>query len=389
MAKRDYYEVLGVPRSATPDEIKTAYRRLAREYHPDLNKGNPKVAEEKFKELSEAYEVLADETKRHHYDAGGFSGVETDFGPGGFGWQNFTHAGDIEDLLGSSDFLRQLFAQAAGGGIFGGFGGGTPRWARPEIRGRDVEVSLRVPLRAAVTGTQMSIDVPRTESCKDCRGTGAKDGTALETCPECRGSGQIRRTSTSGFTQLISIGECPRCRGSGQRIKERCPACRGSGRLHEVRRLEVTVPPGIEDGAVLRLTGQGEGAPPGGRSGDLFVQVTLEPDHRFQREGRQAFTEVTIPLSVAVLGGEVPVPTITGEASLKVPAGTQPERQFRLRGEGFPRLRGTDRGDLIVTLHVQLPESLTSRQKELLREALGPPVAPPGRSRSGLFGRRS
>jgi molecular chaperone DnaJ len=389
MAKRDYYEVLGVPRTANPEEIKAAYRRLAREHHPDLNKSNPKVAEEKFKELSEAYEVLADATKRKRYDAAGFSGVESDFGPGGFNWQNFTRAGDIEDLLGSSDFLQQLFSQAAGGGLFGGFAGGGPRWVRPEIRGRDVEVSIRVPLRAAVTGTQTDIDVPRTGSCPDCKGTGARNGTALETCPECRGTGQVRRTSRSGFTQMISIGECPRCHGTGQRIKERCPTCKGSGRIHEVRHLEVTVPPGIEDAAVLRVTGQGEGAPPGGQPGDLFVQVLFEPDGRFHREGRQAYTDVTVPVQVALLGGEVLVPTITGEASLRIPAGTQPERQFRLRGEGFPRLRGADRGDLIVTAHVQLPESLTPRQKELLREALGAPVAPSTRSKPGFFGRRT
>jgi molecular chaperone DnaJ len=386
MAKRDYYDVLGVPRTATPDEIKTAYRRLAREHHPDLNKENPKVAEEKFKELSEAYEVLADATKRQRYDAAGFSGVETEFGPGGFNWQNFTHAGDLEDLLGSSDFLRQLFAQAAGGGFFSG---GESPWARASMRGRDVEVSIRVPFSAAVTGAETAIDVPRSQTCGDCRGTGARNGTALETCTECHGSGQIRRRSQSGFTQLISIGECPRCHGTGQRIKERCPTCRGSGRIHEVRRLEVTVPAGIEDGAVLRLTGQGEGPPAGGRPGDLFVQVTFEPDPRFQREGRQAFTEVTIPLATALLGGEVPVPTITGEAALKIPAGTQPERQFRLRGEGFPRLRGTDRGDLIVTVHLELPANLTPHQKELLREALGTPSPSSARARSGLFGRRS
>ena len=385
MAKRDYYEVLAVPRTATPAEIKTAYRRLAREYHPDLNKGNPKVAEEKFKELSEAYEVLADETKRRHYDAGGFSGVETDFGPGGFNWQNFTHAGDIEDLLGSSDFLQQLFAQAASGGVFGGYAGGGPRWVRPELRGRDVEVSIRVPAAAAVAGTQTAIDVPRSQPCTDCRGTGAKDGTALETCPECHGTGQIRRSSRSGFTQMISIGECPRCHGTGQRIKERCPTCKGSGRVHEVRRLEISVPAGIEDGAVLRLTGQGEGAPAGGHPGDLFVQVLFEPDPRFRRDGRHAFTEVNVPLSTALLGGEVIVPTITGEASLRIPAGTQPERQFRLRGEGFPRLRGSDRGDLIVTAHVQFPESLTSHQKDLIREALG---TPPSRGKSSFFNRR-
>lgn len=389
MAKRDYYEVLGVPRTASTDEIKSAYRRLAREYHPDLNKENPKAAEEKFKELSEAYEVLADETKRQRYDAAGFSGVETEFGPGGFTWQNFTHAGDLEDLLGGSDFLQQLFAQAAGGGFFSGFGGPTPRWARAEPRGRDIEASIRVPLRSVVTGVTATIEVPRMSTCPDCRGTGAKGGTALETCPECHGSGQIRRTSQTGFTQLISIGECPRCHGTGQRIKERCPTCRGSGRLHEVRHLEVTVPPGIEEGGTLRLSGQGEGAPPGGRAGDLFVQVQFEPDSRFQRDGRTAYTEVTVPLATALLGGEVRVPTLTAEVSLKIPAGTQPERQFRLRGEGFPRLRGSDRGDLIVTAHVQLPEGLSSRQKDLLREALGNAPTATARTRTGFFSRRS
>jgi molecular chaperone DnaJ len=389
MAKRDYYDVLGVPRTASPEEIKSAYRRLAREYHPDLNKGNPKVAEEKFKELSEAYEVLADETKRKRYDAGGFSGVENDFGPGGFNWQNFTHQGDLEDLLGSSDFLQQLFSQAAGGGLFGGFEGRGPRFIRPEIRGRDVEVSIRVPLRAAVTGATPAIDVPRSTSCPDCKGTGARNGTALETCSECHGTGQIRRTSRSGFTQMISVGECPRCHGTGQRIKERCPRCKGSGRIEEVRHLQVTVPPGIEDGGVLRLSGQGEGAPPGGEPGDLYVQVLFEPDPRFHREGRQAYTEAEVPLQVALLGGEVLVPTITGEAALRIPPATQPERQFRLRGEGFPRLRGSDRGDLIVTVHVRLPENLTARQRELLREALGAPAVPTVKAKTGFFGRRT
>jgi molecular chaperone DnaJ len=250
-------------------------------------------------------------------------------------------------------------------------------------------VSIRVPLRAGVTGITTSIDVPRSETCRDCKGTGARDGTALETCPECHGTGQVRRTSRSGFTQMISIGECPRCHGTGQRIKERCPTCKGSGRIREVRHLEVSVPPGIEDGGILRLSGQGEGAPPGGDPGDLFVQVVFDPDPRFHRDGRAVFTEVEIPLSVALLGGEVLVPTVTGEASLRIPAGTQPERQFRLRGEGFPRLRGSDRGDLIVTAHVRLPDNLTSHQKELLREVFGPPGTPQSKPKSGFFSRRT
>ncbi len=390
MAKRDYYEVLGVTRSASKDEIKSSYRRLARQHHPDLNKSNPKAAEEKFKELSEAYEVLADDEKRQRYNALGFGGVAPDFGPSGFTWQNFTHAGDLEEMFGSSDFFRQLFSQAVGGGLFGGFPGRTAEFVGPSSRGRDVEVSIRLPLAAAITGAHPTIEVPRSEACRDCRGTGARGGTALETCPECRGTGQIRRSSTQGFTQLISIIDCPRCHGAGQRIKERCPTCGGSGRLHEVRKLEVKIPPGIEEGAVLRLAGQGETSGRASRAGDLFVQVVFDPDPRFQREGRNVFTEVRVPLVSALLGGEVRVPTLTGEARLKVPAGTQPESQFRLRGEGFPRLRGGDRGDLIVTLHVALPDNLTPRQREILKEAFGTAGGnAASQPRSGLFGRRS
>ncbi len=389
MAKRDYYEVLGVARTASPDEVKSAYRRLARQYHPDLNKSNPKAAEEKFKELSEAYEVLADPEKRRRYDAMGFSGVEHDFGPQGFGWQNFTHAGDLEDLLGS-DLLRQFFSQAAAGGLFGGFPGmGSSGWGRSIARGRDVEVSIRLPLAAAVTGAHPTIEVPRSSTCASCKGNGARGGTALETCPQCHGTGQVRRASTSGFTQLIQIADCSKCHGTGQRIKERCPTCGGTGRLREVVKLEVAIPPGIEDGAVLRLAGQGEAAPSGGGvGGDLFVQVELQADARFQRDGRNAYTEVRVPLATALLGGETRVPTITGEAVLKIPNGTQPERQFRFRGEGFPQLRGSDRGDLLVTVHVDLPEKLSGHQRELVEEAFGSGDPSAARPRSGLFGRR-
>lgn len=387
MAKRDYYEVLGVPRTANSDDIRTAYRRLARQYHPDMNKENQKAAEEKFKELSEAYEVLADEEKRRRYDQLGFPGVQTDFGPGGFTWQNFSHVGDLEDLLGSSGFFQQLFEQGFG---IGSVGGGRRRTEVP-YRGSDIEVGIHLPLSAAVTGATPTIEVPQVGPCEDCQGTGARNGTALETCPECEGRGQIRRTQSRGYSQLISISECPVCHGSGKRIRERCPTCSGQGILRRLRHIQVTIPPGVEDGAVLRLARQGEAA--GGRSvpGDLFVQVQFEPSENFQREGRDAYSEVRIPLADALFGGEVRVPTLTGHAVLKVPSGTQPEGQFRLRGEGFPRFRGGDRGDLIVTVHVQLPGSLTSRQKELLREALGPggAGAAGGRGKGGLFGRRS
>ncbi|MGC2033963.1 MAG: molecular chaperone DnaJ [Thermoplasmata archaeon] len=387
MAKRDYYEVLGVPRDASPEDIKRAYRRLARQHHPDMNKDNPKAAEEKFKELSEAYEVLADEKKRQNYNAMGFEGVETDFGPQGFTWQNFTHGQDLEDLLGSGLFER-FFQQAAAGETFGT--GGRPGRFRGRA-GSDLEMSMRVPMSVAITGAHRAIEIPRSRECPDCKGTGAKDGKAIETCPECKGTGQVRRSQSRGYTQFITIGECPVCHGTGQRIKEKCPTCRGSGSVREVGHLDVEIPPGIEDGAVLRLGGQGQAGGPGAPPGDLYVQVLLEPMPGFRREGRNVFSETEVPLITCLVGGEVRVPTVTGEAVLKIPSGTQPESQFRLRGEGFPRLRGRDRGDLIITVHVRIPTSLSTHQKELLQEALGAPTPGatiPGR-RGTLFGRRS
>jgi molecular chaperone DnaJ len=366
MAKRDYYEVLGVPKTASPDEIKSSYRRLARQYHPDVAKENPKAAEEKFKELSEAYEVLADPEKRRRYDTMGFGAVESDFGPGGFTWQDFTHRGDLEDLLGSSPLFQQLFAN------FGmPFARSRPT---PSNRGHDVEVAVRLPLAAAVDGARPTIEVPRSGPCPDCHGTGAKDGTALETCPECHGTGQVRRVRNQGFAQMITVGNCPRCRGTGRRIIERCPTCGGAGQRRSVERIEVTVPPGMEDGAVLRVPGHGGPGIDGGRDGDLFVQVLFEPSERFHRDGVDAYTETTIPLATALLGGTVTIPTIEGHAELKIPAGTQPESQFRLRGRGFPHFRSSTRGDLIVTAHVEVPRSMSGHQRDLLREALGVPA---------------
>ncbi len=381
MPKRDYYDVLGVPKTASADEIKTAYRRLAREHHPDVSKENPKAAEEKFKEISEAYEVLADGEKRQRYDRMGFSGVETDFGPGGFTWQNFTHAGDLEDLLGASPLFRQFF-----GGFGSPFGGGGTRAAR---RGSDVELTVRVPLSAAVHGARPTIEVPRSDPCGDCRGTGARNGTALETCPECHGEGQVRQVRSSGFAQLLTIGECPRCRGTGRRILDKCPTCAGSGRLSSVERIELSIPAGIEDGAILRVPGHGMAAPRGGRAGDLFVQIDFEPSPHLRREGREAYTETTIPLATALLGGVATVPTVEGEAQLTIPSGTQPETPFRLRGEGFPRLGGSSRGDLTVTVHIELPRSLSGREKELLREALGGTERESSPKREPLFRRRA
>jgi molecular chaperone DnaJ len=379
MAKRDFYDVLGVPKTASEDEIKQAYRRLARQYHPDVAKENPKAAEEKFKQLSEAYEVLADPEKRRRYDVGGSDAVESDFGPGGFTWQNFTHQGDLEDLLGSNPLFSQLF------GSFGGPFGGVQR--RPTNRGGDVEVALRLPLSAAVEGARPTIEVPKSGPCPDCHGTGAKGGTAFETCPECGGTGQVRRMRRQGFAQFITVGECPRCRGTGRRILERCPNCGGSGVRRSVERIEVTVPPGMDDGSVLRVPGHGGAGIDGGRNGDLFVQVMFEPSDHIHRDGADAFTETTVDLATVLLGGEVTIPTIEGTVALKIPAGTQPETQLRLRGQGFPHFRSSTRGDLLVTVHVDIPRSLTGRQRDSIRDALGS-GAPTATTRKESFFRR-
>lgn len=380
MAKRDYYEVLGVPKSASPDDIKTAYRRLARQYHPDVAKEDPKGAEAKFKEISEAYEVLADPQKRRDFDQRGFEAVANDFGPGGFTWQNFTHAGDLEDLLGSNPLFQQLF-----GGFMGGAAGPVGR----SNRGGDVEVAVRLPLAAAVEGGHPTLEVPKTGPCPDCHGTGAKGGTALETCSECGGSGQVRRTRSRGYTQFVTVGQCPRCHGTGQRILEKCPKCGGQGRLRSVEHIEITVPPGMEDGAVLRIPGHGGSGIDGGRAGDLYVQVLLQESDHIRREGTEAFTETTIPLVTALLGGEARVRTIEGQAELKIPSGTQPETQFRMRGLGFPRFRGTARGDLVVTVHVEIPRSLSAHEKDQMREALAPGAADNAGKRDSFFRRHS
>jgi molecular chaperone DnaJ len=391
MPKRDYYEVLGVPRTATPEEIKSAYRKLARQFHPDLNKDNPKAAEEKFKEISEAYEVLADEDKRRRYDQLGFAGVESDFGPGGFTWQNFHHTSDLQDIFGGggAELFQEFFGRMGGSGLFDVLFGGTMGPRRSSgTRVRDIEVSLTVTLADLVHGVEKEIEIVRVDSCEACQGTGADRGVALETCSECGGSGQVQRTSQRGFTRLVSITECPRCQGRGQRILRPCETCGGTGRRRVPRRLRIRIPAGLEEGTVLRVAGEGEGSP-GGRRGDLYVRVLIDPGGPFVRDGRHIHSEITVDLATAVLGGEVAIPTLGGKAILTIPAGTQPEATLRLRGEGLPGPHGEPRGDHLVTVHVRIPQNLSSAQKDLLRQALGESSEATGsRTRSGLFGRR-
>ncbi len=389
MAKRDYYEVLGVPRTATPEEIKSAYRKLARQFHPDLNKENPKAAEEKFKELSEAYEVLADEGKRKRYDQMGFAGVEQDFGPGGFNWQNFHYASDLEDILGQSEFIRDLFGRMGPNPFFGSlFGGGLGDQMRMGGRGRDLQISLTVGLPDLVDGIEKEVEIIRTDACTDCHGTGAEKGVALEVCRQCGGSGQIQRTVQRGYARMVTIGECPSCHETGQKVLRPCPTCGGTGRRRVPRRLKIRIPPGIEDGTILRLSGEGE-VGESGKRGDLYVQISVESLPNFHREGRDIHSEITIDLPQALLGDQIRVPSLRGQVLLTVPPGTQPGSVLRLRGEGLPGPNGRARGDHLITVNVRLPTALTAAQKDAVRSAFG---APSGGNREGgrasLFGRR-
>ncbi|MCX7919989.1 MAG: molecular chaperone DnaJ [bacterium] len=352
--KRDYYEILGVSRDASLDEIKKAYRKLAMQFHPDRNPNN-KEAEEKFKEASEAYEVLSDPEKRQRYDAYGHEGVRSTFSPGGFTWQDFHHFSDISDIFGD---LEDFFGL---GNIFGGRSRRTRRTIR---RGADIQYELEITLEEAATGVEKKIDVPRHETCLDCRGTGAKQGTSPQSCPSCHGSGQQRYTQ--GFFTFAQT--CTRCRGHGTVITDPCPQCRGTGLVEHIRSLSVKVHPGVDTGVRLRIRGEGESAPGGGQPGDLYVLINVKPHPIFERHENDLVCEVPITFTQAVLGAEIEVPTLDGKVKMKIPAGTPSHKLFRLKGKGIPDLHGQGMGDLHVRVVVEIPTKLTAKQKELLLE---------------------
>ncbi|MDN5347501.1 MAG: molecular chaperone DnaJ [Clostridia bacterium] len=350
MSKRDYYEVLGVSRDATAEEIKKAYRRLARQYHPDMNPGN-KEAEEKFKEIQEAYEVLSDPEKRSRYDQFGHAGTAggPDFGGfGGFGGSDFGGFGDIFDIF---------FGDAFGG----------RRRPGPE-RGADIRLDLDVTFEEAAFGVEKEVKVPRTEACSACGGSGVEPGTQPLICPTCKGTGQIRISQSTPLGHFQTIRTCHQCRGSGQIISTPCKACRGRGQVERTRKIKVKVPPGVDTGSRLRLAGEGEAGLRGGPPGDLYVYINVLPHKFFQREGYDVICEVPISFVQAALGDEIEVPTLDGKVRLKIPEGTQGGTSFRLRGKGIPRLGAVGRGDQHVKIRVVTPVNLTERQKEILRQ---------------------
>jgi len=354
LAKRDYYEVLGVSREATEDEIKKAYRKLARKYHPDVNKED-KDAAEKFKEINEAYEVLKDPEKRARYDQFGHAGV----GQGGFDAGDF---GGFGGFGGFGDFGSDIFDDIFD--IFGGSFGRSRR--RGPTRGADIRYDLEITLEEAAFGAEKEVEIFRMESCKNCNGTGAKPGTMPKTCPSCGGSGQVRRVQNLGPMQFTNVTTCTNCGGRGTIIEEPCPKCHGRGQSKVGRKIKIKVPAGVDTGSQLRMSGEGEPGELGGPPGDLYVVIRVKPHKLFVRQGDDLISQALISFVQATLGDEIDVPTLEEKVKLKIPEGTQPGTRFRLRSKGIPHLRGYGRGDLIVQVEVVIPKKLNDKQKELL-----------------------
>jgi len=363
MAKRDYYEILGADRSASDDEIKRAYRKLAKKYHPDQNPDN-KEAEENFKEAAEAYEILSDKDKRQRYDQFGHQGVASDFGDGGFQWSNFSHAGDFEDVLGN------LFGGGMFGDLFGGGGRGRGRRRGGPQRGADLKLSLKMTLEELAEGVEKTIRLKRLVSCESCHGSGAADGSKPGNCPTCKGAGEIRQASRSGIGHMVNVSTCPTCRGEGTVVSNPCRTCRGEGRHEKKVDLKIEVPAGIAAGQTLIMRSQGHAGRRGGPSGDVLVIIQEEAHSHFERQDDDILYQLPISISQAALGDKVEIPTLTGKVRLTIPEGTESDKLFRLRGKGMPHLKGHGHGDQLVRVRVQTPTQLNKRQRELFEELL-------------------
>jgi molecular chaperone DnaJ len=347
--RRDYYDILGVSREASDAEIKRAFRKLAQQWHPDVS--SEAGADDRFKEINEAYQVLSDPQRRQAYDMFGPAGVGAG-GPEGFGpFGGFQGFGDLFDAF------------------FGAGGQGAPRRGRPPT-GSDLRYDLRVAFEESIRGTEKEIEFEALDRCTTCGGSGAEAGSQVTTCPQCHGSGEVRQVRATLLGQMVNVTSCPRCHGEGRIVEKPCPACRGDGRTQRKRRLRVVVPAGIDEGHQIRLTGEGESGPRGGPAGSLYVAVHVQPHPALRREGTELFHELSISITQASLGGRVAIPTAEGEEEIEIKPGTQPGTEIRLRGRGVPHLRRSGvRGDLHVLVGVRVPGKLSKRQRELL-EAL-------------------
>ena len=362
--KRDYYEVLGVSKTATDEEIKKAYRKLALIYHPDYNPGD-KTAEEKFKEINEAHEVLSDPEKRKRYDQFGFAGVDPNYAAsqGGGAGGGFGGFGGVD--------LGDIFGDIFGGG-FGGFGGGSAR-ANPNAprKGQDIRVRITLSFDEAVHGCKKNITITRQQTCTECSGSGSAPGSQPETCPDCGGRGYVIQQQRTPFGVMQSQQPCTRCGGKGKIIKNPCKVCHGSGRVATKKTLEVSIPMGIDDDQSFALRGMGDAGANGGPAGDVIVMVTVRPDELFQRDGYDVWVTIPITFSQAVLGDNITVPTIDGKVEYTLPEGTQSGTTFRLRGKGIQYLNGRGRGDMYVKCDVEIPKKLNKTQREALKKFEG------------------
>ncbi len=359
--KRDFYEVLGVPKTATDDELKKAYRKLAKQYHPDLNPGDA-TAEAKFKEINEAYEILSDKDKRARYDQFGHAGVDPNFGGGPGGAYGGFNMGDID--------LGDLFGSFFGGG----FGGGARQNPNAPRQGDTLRASVTISFEEAAFGCEKELVLNRNETCSTCHGSGCASGTTADTCPDCRGTGVVRVQRGGGSFTFSTTTACPRCNGKGKIIHTPCPDCRGEGTVRRQRKITVNIPAGIDDGQRISLRGQGGAGINGGPAGDLLILVSVRPSDKFQRDGTAVYYDKTVSFVQAALGARLTIPTIDGDVEYELPAGTQPGTVFRLRNKGFPSLNGRGRGDQFVTIHISVPQNLNGKQREALQafaEAMG------------------
>ena len=377
--KRDYYEVLGVDKSASDDELKKAYRKIAKENHPDLHPGDKKC-EERFKEANEAYEILSDPDKRKKYDQFGHAAFDPSagYGAGGFGGFDF---GDLGDIFGD------LF-----GGGFGGFGGfgGSSRRSDPNAprRGSDIRSSLNISFEEAAFGCEKEVAVEVSELCSECKGTGCAPGTTPEVCPECKGSGQVVTQQRTPFGMAQSVGQCPKCKGRGKIIHQPCKNCHGVGYARVAHKIKVKVPAGIDDGQALPLRGKGNAGANGGSAGDLYISIIVRPHAKFEREGANVYLDQSISYAEAALGADIEIPTLDGNVKLTIPEGTQTGSTFRLKGKGIPYLNGKGaRGDEFVTVNIVVPKRLSNEQKEQLRK-FAETMGNTSTLKSGIFGKK-
>ena len=370
--KRDYYEVLGVSKGASEDELKKAYRKLAKENHPDLHPGD-KECEARFKEINEAYEVLSDSDKRAKYDQFGHAAFDPNQGFGGGGFGGFEGFGGFGDIFGD------IF------GGFGGFGGGGRNPNAPR-KGDNLRATVNIKFEEAAFGVKKEVFVAKVEQCPDCKGTGCAEGTTAEACPDCKGTGSVKTTQRTPFGMVQSTGQCPKCKGRGKIIHTPCKSCRGIGSVRRQHKVTVSVPAGIDDGQTISLRGQGNAGINGGPAGDLLITVLVQPHARFERDGASILLEQEVSFAQAALGSEIEVPTLDGKVKLNIPEGTQPGSVFRLKGKGVPYLRANGRGDQFVTVKVAVPKNMSSAQKEALRQyasAMGETI-----EQKNIFGKR-